>query len=416
MSFNFEWPTFSAEFYEDAKSTLTTALNRGPKPKVIVGDIRVQELHMGTIPPELEILEIGDLSKERFRGIFRLMYAGDAHLEMSTEVQANPLARPASAERSLFSSAAASRRMLFAATPLTVPMRVRLSAVKLRAIVVLVVSQTKGVTLVFKNDPLESVSVSSTFDSIGVIQKYLQEEIEAQLREMFREDLPSIVHGLSQQWLRGDARAAPPPPPTPPPPRRPASEPRADRAVPAPWSDEGDIAPPLALLALEDASVSQSTVAASRLAHMSLAGQSPRGLKDLFHGPRTPPSPTHAGARAEDDAAACARTFHTTSRIRPSATAAAASLPTAPEKHASPAHVGSVDLPAHLAGLLRSNHTLSPYTRTPRHIAVRTAPGSRAGAPRTGRNAARQRRTFRLRGTTADAGDTEKEDWANERG
>lgn len=93
MSFNFEWPTFPPEFYATATSTLDTALNRGSKPPIIVGDIKVHELNMGTVPPDLEILEIGDLSRDRFRGIFRLMYSGDAHLVLSIQVQANPLAK-----------------------------------------------------------------------------------------------------------------------------------------------------------------------------------------------------------------------------------------------------------------------------------------------------------------------------------
>lgn len=163
-------------------------------------------------PPDLEILEIGDLSKDRFRGIFRLTYGGDAHIVLSTKVQANPLSKPSSssASNSLdgetfapFSTGSATRGILFAATPLVVPMQLRLSHVRLRAIIVLVVSKTKGITLVFKNDPLESVQVSSTFDSVAVIAKYLQQEIEGQLKEVFREDLPGIIHRLSQGWLNG---------------------------------------------------------------------------------------------------------------------------------------------------------------------------------------------------------------------
>ncbi len=185
---------------------LNGALNRGPKPKVIADDILVEELGMGTIPPELEILEIGDLGTDRFRGIFRLTYAGDAHLVLKTKVQANPLSKPSRPDIGLFPSSNASRGILFAAAPLIVPMHLRLSSVKLRAIVVLVVSKAKGITLVFKNDPLESVEVSSTFDSVAVIQKYLQQEIEGQLREMFREDLPGIIHRLSQKWLSGEVK------------------------------------------------------------------------------------------------------------------------------------------------------------------------------------------------------------------
>jgi distribution and morphology protein 34 len=66
---------------------------------------------------------------------------------------------------------------------------------------ILVVSASKGITLVFKNDPLQNVEVSSTFDSVEVIRGYLQQEIEGQLREMFREDLPGIIHRMSQSWL-----------------------------------------------------------------------------------------------------------------------------------------------------------------------------------------------------------------------
>jgi len=85
-------------------------------------------------------------------------------------------------------------------------MTIRLSRLNLRAILILVVSASKGITLVFKNDPLQNVEVSSTFDSVEVIRGYLQQEIEGQLREMFREDLPGIIHRLSQTWLgRGGA-------------------------------------------------------------------------------------------------------------------------------------------------------------------------------------------------------------------
>jgi distribution and morphology protein 34 len=80
-------------------------------------------------------------------------------------------------------------------------MTIRLSRLNLRAILILVVSASKGITLVFKNDPLQNVEVSSTFDSVEVIRGYLQQEIEGQLREMFREDLPGIIHRLSQTWL-----------------------------------------------------------------------------------------------------------------------------------------------------------------------------------------------------------------------
>ena len=101
-----------------------------------------------------------------------------------------------------------SPRMVFAAAPLVVPMTLRLSSLSLRAIVVLVVSRQKGITLVFKNDPLESVQVSSSFDGVESVAGYIQREIEGQLREAFRSDLPAIIHRLSQKWLSGEVKTA----------------------------------------------------------------------------------------------------------------------------------------------------------------------------------------------------------------
>lgn len=92
--------------------------------------------------------------------------------------------------------------MLAANQPLVVPMLLRLSNFKLNSVVVLVVSKQKGITLVFKTDPLQNVDIHSTFDSIAVIQDFIQKEIEGQLRQMFREDLPGIIHKLSQQWVK----------------------------------------------------------------------------------------------------------------------------------------------------------------------------------------------------------------------
>jgi len=112
MSFSFQWPRFSDQFHADAIEMLNAALNKGPKPPVIADKIEVVELEMGTQvrlsfphidsptcsttppplrvacqPPELEIRDIGDLTMEQFRGIFRLTYSGDAYIVLRTKVQ-----------------------------------------------------------------------------------------------------------------------------------------------------------------------------------------------------------------------------------------------------------------------------------------------------------------------------------------
>ncbi|CAJ0840521.1 21136_t:CDS:2 [Entrophospora sp. SA101] len=196
MAFKFNWPDFTTEFIEQAKQLLTTALNKSNKPANIVDHIVVKDLNMGTKPPELEVMEIGELAVDKFKGIFKLIYSGDAHLTLQTKVQANPMNNNKS-DVSIYTR----RGILAADQPLVVPMLLRLSNLKLRGIFVLVVSKQKGITLAFKSDPLEKIDVTSTFDSISTIQRFLQNEIEKRLRTMFQEDLPSIIRGTGEIFI-----------------------------------------------------------------------------------------------------------------------------------------------------------------------------------------------------------------------
>ena len=91
--------------------------------------------------------------------------------------------------------------MLSAHKPLVVPMLLKISQLRLRGIMTLVVDQWRGVTLSFKNDPLESVQVNSTFDDLTSVKKTLQNEIEKHLRELFVEELPALIHTLSLKQM-----------------------------------------------------------------------------------------------------------------------------------------------------------------------------------------------------------------------
>ncbi|EPY52193.1 outer membrane protein Mdm34 [Schizosaccharomyces cryophilus OY26] len=188
---------FSDAFYERATTLLTAALNKGAKHSLIADRITVKELDMGEQPPELEILEIGDLAPDRFQGLFNFHYSGNASLVLQTKIRANPL----SVEKRKVPSFGARNTMLASCAPLTVPMFLRLSNLKLNGIVVLVFSKQKGITMVFRNDPLESLRVSSSFDSIPAIARFLQREIEVQLAALFREELPSIIYKMSRLWF-----------------------------------------------------------------------------------------------------------------------------------------------------------------------------------------------------------------------
>ncbi|KAK5170277.1 ERMES complex subunit [Saxophila tyrrhenica] len=191
MAFHFNWSPLIADT-DRVRHMLTSSLNKSPKPPIIVDDIFVNELNLGSTPPSLEILEIGDLAEDRFRGIFKVKYEGDAYLTLQTRVQANPLNTFLSTKPSF-----ASPTPLAASSGLTIPLQITLSDIRLSGFVILVFSKQKGITLVFRNDPLESLKVSSTFDSIPFVREYLQRTIEAQLRVLFMEDLPAIIHRLS---------------------------------------------------------------------------------------------------------------------------------------------------------------------------------------------------------------------------
>ena len=195
MAFRFNWSPLMADTSR-AREMLTTALNKTPKPPIIVGDIVVTELNLGSVPPDLEILEVGDLAEDRFRGIFKMTYSGDAFLTLKTRVQANPLNTYLS-QRPAF----ASPQPLAAASGLTIPLQITLSNIRLSGFIIIVFSRQKGLTIVFRNDPLESLKVSSTFDSIPFVREYLQKEIEGQLRLLFMDDLPAILHRLSLRYL-----------------------------------------------------------------------------------------------------------------------------------------------------------------------------------------------------------------------
>lgn len=201
MAFHFNWSPLIADT-DRVRQMLTSSLNKSPKPPIIVDDILVNELNLGRTPPSLEILEVGDLAEDRFRGIFKVRYEGDAYLTLKTRVQANPLNTFLSTKPTF-----ASPNPLAAGSGLTIPLQITLSDIRLSGFVILVFSKQKGITLVFRNDPLESLKVSSTFDSIPFVRDYLQKTIEGQLRVLFMEDLPAIIHRLSLRVFDSEGRS-----------------------------------------------------------------------------------------------------------------------------------------------------------------------------------------------------------------
>lgn len=96
MSFDFTWPRhFSSSFYESAKNSLEQALNSGQKISLVADRIRVVDLNLGSIPPELDLLAIEELSAldGSFRGRFMLSYSGDAFISLATNLHVSDTIR-----------------------------------------------------------------------------------------------------------------------------------------------------------------------------------------------------------------------------------------------------------------------------------------------------------------------------------
>lgn len=189
MSFRFEWPESMTDLTQKLELRLAEALKSGPRPDNLQGGIDLIDFSLGTRPPELEILDVDELRNDRFRGLFRITYRGDADIKLQTCVQMNPIPEMLSPINIKLHEPIA-----FANKKFVVPMRFRISDMVLSGVFLLALDRSHGVTLTFKNDPLEKVKVSSNFENIPAIERYIKIQIEAYIRKMLQVDLPALIH------------------------------------------------------------------------------------------------------------------------------------------------------------------------------------------------------------------------------
>lgn len=202
MSFKVDWNSLKTDSLRDwTKEVLQDALNSGKRPNILASQITIKDLNFGKTAPDFEILEIGELDKDRFRGIFKINYAGDFHLTLNTKVEGNPLKIYSSNSLQDDTQGFVTPEFLLSNDSFNIPLDLKLSDIKISGIGIIVFSKTKGLTLVFKNDPLDSIKVSSTFDNVKVLANFLQIQIENQIRDLFRETLPTVIHQLSLKYI-----------------------------------------------------------------------------------------------------------------------------------------------------------------------------------------------------------------------
>lgn len=200
MSFQFNWPEFSEELKQSLALQIEEAINEAAIPSTIIGKIAVTVFEPGTKAPELEFLEISELNLETARATLRLAYDGDARMTIQLQVQANPL-HFLTGQDDLVPG-----RVVAAGDSFIVPMELTISKLRLNTIIVLNVNRLQGVTVTFRNDPLECMEVSSSFD--GIAKGFIQEELERRVREALRTTVPQIVHEQTKKLFEEARRTS----------------------------------------------------------------------------------------------------------------------------------------------------------------------------------------------------------------
>lgn len=215
---------------QDIASKIEASLNHHTntsKPSNICAPFQVRDLYLGSEPPKLQILELSELTKYSFRAILSFSCTNDAYLVLSTKVQANPMSagdmapgdndgkpgkdstvsghddlnNPSKKAHTRPTFPLGTSRMLAANKPLIVPMHIRMIDIRIRALVRVSFHLWKGLTIKFINDPLESVTISTTFDALPKLRSFLQQDIESKLREAILRDLPDAIYQWSREWI-----------------------------------------------------------------------------------------------------------------------------------------------------------------------------------------------------------------------
>jgi len=201
MSIKFCWPSYEQQkpFIALLKDSLTEVLNDGATPNAVVAPIKVTGVDLGSQPPEIEILNItGTSSQETFTTSIRIIYTGSASIQLETVVQVNRL----SGTPSQYSSRALTRvGILCAHHVLNVPIKLAITHIDLAGILIIVKSKN-SLEFSFKNDPLTSVQITSTFDSLPPARKAVQRMVEGRLRDFMMIRLPAMSKKITDAFLK----------------------------------------------------------------------------------------------------------------------------------------------------------------------------------------------------------------------
>jgi len=182
MSVSFNWTSLSSkELVQSIRQQLNQLANTNSERAADnVGAMHITELNFGEQPPDIQLVEINDLSESKVKTSLTFHYEGDATVTFYSRVELNPL----------FSKRKAGSRgrdfmgVMDSHTSLTAPLYITLSHFRLEGKVVLGFEKPYLVVSL-KNEALKDVTVNSSFDGCSASPMVAQ-AVRKNLMQMFR--------------------------------------------------------------------------------------------------------------------------------------------------------------------------------------------------------------------------------------
>ncbi|KAF2070037.1 hypothetical protein CYY_008645 [Polysphondylium violaceum] len=197
MSFKLSWGNFDNNFIENLKNTLTDTLNNGPPIPNITDKLSVYNLVLGDLAPQVELLEI-DPSKDKLTFVFKFKYQGNALLELRTNVQANPVYLGSSLnikskrEKNMLKNL----RLGPASKPHVIPLSIVIKDIDFEGVLSVSIVNAK-IEASFKEDPLKSINIVTSFDEFPPAAAFIKSLVEGQLRDFIMKEFPTIVGSIT---------------------------------------------------------------------------------------------------------------------------------------------------------------------------------------------------------------------------
>jgi len=188
MSVQFDWSILSnKEVIQSIRCQLNQLAN-SDKNADKVGTMHITELNFGVQSPEIELVDVHDLSDSKVKTSFTFHYEGDATITFYSRVELNPL----------FSKRKAGARgrehmgVFDAHSSLTAPLSITLSHFRLEGKVVMGFEKPY-LTVSLKNEALKDVIVNSSFDGCSAAPM---------VASVVRKNLMSAFKGLVANPIR----------------------------------------------------------------------------------------------------------------------------------------------------------------------------------------------------------------------